>query len=191
LHTCPVSPDTQTSACSTVTITVFQLVKKYGNVLSLDFGNLSSVLITGLPLIKEVLSQTDQSFVHRPVTPLRERIFRENGLIMSNGQIWKEQRRFTLTTLKNFGLGRKSLEERIQEEAYHLVEAIKVENGQPFNPHFKINNAVSNIICSITFGERFEYQDAQFQELLKLLDEVTFLEASRFCQVSSHLLYAG
>nr|XP_040145116.1 cytochrome P450 2J2-like [Ictidomys tridecemlineatus] len=162
---------------------VQKLVKKYGNVLSLDFGNLSSVLITGLPLIKEVLSQTDQSFLHRPVTPLRERIFRKNGLIMSNGQIWKEQRRFTLTTLRNFGLGRKSLEERIQEEAYHLVEAIKEENGQPFNPHFKINNAVSNIICSITFGERFEYQDAQFQELLKLLDEVTFLEASRFCQL--------
>ncbi|KAG3283280.1 cytochrome P450 2J2-like [Ictidomys tridecemlineatus] len=159
---------------------VQKLVKKYGNVLSLDFGNVSSVLITGLPLIKEVLSQTDQFFLHRPVTPLRERIFRGNGLIMSNGQIWKEQRRFTLTTLRNFGLGRKSLEERIQEEAYHLVEAIKEENGQPFNPHFKINNAVSNIICSITFGERFEYQDAQFQELLKLLDEVTFLEASRF-----------
>uniref|UniRef100_UPI000E5593DC cytochrome P450 2J2-like n=1 Tax=Urocitellus parryii TaxID=9999 RepID=UPI000E5593DC len=57
---------------------VQKLVKKYGNVLSLDFGNLSSVLITGLPLIKEVLSQTDQSFVHRPVTPLRERIFRKN-----------------------------------------------------------------------------------------------------------------
>nr|XP_027800835.1 cytochrome P450 2J2-like [Marmota flaviventris] len=58
---------------------VQKLVKKYGNVLSLDFGNLSSVLITGLPLIKEVLSQTDQSFVHRPVTPLRERIFRKNA----------------------------------------------------------------------------------------------------------------
>ncbi|KAM4807479.1 LOW QUALITY PROTEIN: cytochrome P450 2J2-like [Urocitellus parryii] len=162
---------------------VQKLVKKYGNVFGLHFGNVSSVLVTGLPLIKEVLSQTDQSFMHRPVTPVRECVFRENGLIMSNGQIWKEQRRFTLTTLRNFGLGRKSLEERIQEEAYHLVEAIKEENGQPFNPHFKINNAVSNIICSITFGERFEYQDAQFQELLKLLDEVTFLEASRFCQL--------
>uniref|UniRef100_A0A8D2AY18 Cytochrome P450 family 2 subfamily J member 2 n=1 Tax=Sciurus vulgaris TaxID=55149 RepID=A0A8D2AY18_SCIVU len=164
-------------------VAVQLLVKKYGNILSLDFGNLSSVLITGLPLIKEVLSNTDQYFVNRPLTPLRARIFGKNGLIMSNGQIWKEQRRFTLTTLRNFGLGRKSLEERIQEEAYHLIEAIKEENGQPFNPHFKINNAVSNIICSITFGERFEYHNAQFQELLKLLDEVTCLEASKCCQL--------
>lgn len=55
--------------------------------------------------------------------------------------------------------------------------------GQPFDPHFKINNAVSNIICSITFGERFDYEDTQFQELLRLLDEVTYLETSMWCQV--------
>lgn len=57
------------------------------------------------------------------------------------------------------------------------------EGGQPFDAHFKINNAVSNIICSITFGERFEYHDGQFQELLKLFDEVMYLEASMLCQL--------
>ncbi|KAF5923109.1 hypothetical protein HPG69_012198 [Diceros bicornis minor] len=164
-------------------LTLQRFVKKYGNIFSLDFGDLSSVVITGLPLIKEALVHQDQNFVNRPVTAIRERVFKKNGLIMSNGQVWKEQRRFALTTLRNFGLGKKSLEERIQEEAHHLIQAIEEENGQPFNPHFKINNAVSNIICSITFGERFEYQDDQFRELLRLLDEVTYLEASMRCQL--------
>lgn len=59
--------------------------------------------------------------------------------------------------------------------------------GQPFNPHFKIDNAVSNIICSVTFGERFEYQDDQFQEMLQLLDEATHLEASLWCHVRGSL----
>ncbi|XP_075396058.1 cytochrome P450 2J2-like [Tenrec ecaudatus] len=160
-----------------------KFVKNYGSIFCLDFGGLHGVFVTGLPLIKEVLAEKTQSIVNRPVTPIRERIFKTNGLIMSSGQVWKEQRRFALTTLRNFGLGKKNLEERIQEEARCLCEAIEEEKGQPFNPHFKINNAVSNIICSVTFGERFEYQDAQFQELLRLLDEVMFLETQRFCQL--------
>ncbi|XP_007089966.2 cytochrome P450 2J2 [Panthera tigris] len=160
-----------------------RLVEKYGNIFSLQLGDMSLVLITGLPLIKEVLVDQNQNFVNRPTTPIRERIFKNNGLIMANGQTWKEQRRFTLATLKNFGLGKKSLEECIQEEARNLIQAIKEENGQPFNPHFKMNNAVSNVICSITFGKRFDYEDAQFQELLRLLDDVTFQEASKRCQL--------
>ncbi|XP_004699690.1 cytochrome P450 2J2-like [Echinops telfairi] len=160
-----------------------KFVKQYGNLFSLDIGNLHCVVVSGLPLIKEALAHKDQTIVNRPVFPAREHIFKKNGLIMSSGQLWKEQRRFALTTLRNFGLGKKNLEERIQEEAHYLCEAIEEMKGKPFDPHFKINNAVSNVICSITFGERFEYQDAQFQELLRLLDETMCLEAGRWCQL--------
>ncbi|KAB0359668.1 hypothetical protein FD754_003824 [Muntiacus muntjak] len=160
-----------------------RFVTKYGNVFSMDFGTFPSVLITGLPLIKEALVHQDQNFANRPLMPIEIRIFNNKGLIMSNGHVWKEQRRFALTTLRNFGLGKKSLEERIQEEAAYLIQEIGEENGQPFNPHFTINNAVSNIICSITFGERFDYQDDQFQEMLRLFDEVMYLRTSVWCQL--------
>ncbi|XP_004607159.2 cytochrome P450 2J2-like [Sorex araneus] len=163
-------------------VQIQQLVKKYGNVIGMEFGDLHPVIITGLPLIKEALVEQGQHFMNRPAIPIRDRVFKKKGLVMSNGQTWKEQRRFTLTTLRNFGLGKKSLEERIQEEAYYLIQLIKEENGKPFDPHFKINTAVSNIICSITFGERFEYQDEKFQELLRMVDEIAWLEASTWCQ---------
>ncbi|KAM6217054.1 cytochrome P450 2J2-like [Rhynchocyon petersi] len=163
--------------------TIQRLADKYGNLVSMDIGPLRSIIVTGLPLIKEVLANPDHGVVNRPVNLLRKRVFKKSGLALSNGQEWKEQRRFALTTLRNFGLGKKSLEERIQEEAHHLIEAIEEEKGQPFDPHFKINNAVSNIICAVTFGERFEYEDAQFQELLKLLDEVTRLEIGVCCSL--------
>ncbi|XP_006879892.1 PREDICTED: cytochrome P450 2J2-like [Elephantulus edwardii] len=163
--------------------TLQKLMNKYGNLFSVEFGHFSTVLVSGMPLIKEVLTRPDQSLLNRPLMPIRERIFKRNGLIMSSGQEWKEQRRFALTTLRNFGLGKKSLEERIQEEARYLTDAIQEEKGQPFDPHFKINNAVSNIICSVTFGERFEYDDTQFQELLKLLDKAIHLESSLWCHL--------
>ncbi|XP_031233743.1 cytochrome P450 2J3-like isoform X2 [Mastomys coucha] len=164
-------------------VVIQQFVKKYGNLTSLDIGNIPSVIITGLPLIKEAFTNMEQNFLNRPVTPIRKRVFNNSGLIMSNGQTWKEQRRFALMTLKTFGLGKKSLEQRIQEEADCLVEAVGEEKGQPFDPHYKINSAVSNIICSFAFGKRFTYDDSQFHELLRLLEEATCLEASMMCQL--------
>uniref|UniRef100_A0A8C6QPY6 Cytochrome P450 2J6 n=1 Tax=Nannospalax galili TaxID=1026970 RepID=A0A8C6QPY6_NANGA len=181
LHTCWTPRHTGPLYC--VHLNLFQLVKKYGNVVSMDLGTMPSVVISGLSLIKETFTHLDQNFLNRPVTFSREHVFSKNGLIFSNGQTWKEQRRFALMTLKNFGLGKKSLEQRIQEEAHYLVEAIEEEKGQPFDPHFKINNAVSNIICSVTFGERFDYQDSRFQELLRLLDEALGLESSVLSQL--------
>ncbi|KAH0515085.1 Cytochrome P450 2J6 [Microtus ochrogaster] len=163
-------------------VAVQQLVKKYGNVISLDFGTMSSVIVTSLPLIKEAFTHLEENFMSRPRFPLQNLIFNENGLIFSSGQTWKEQRMFALMTLRNFGLGKKSSEQRMQEEAQHLVEVIKEEKGQPFDPYFKINNAVSNIICSITFGERFEYNDSQFQELLRLLDQAMYLSSSKMAR---------
>ncbi|XP_038190019.1 cytochrome P450 2J3-like isoform X2 [Arvicola amphibius] len=159
-------------------LAVQQLVKKYGNVISLDFGIMSSVIISSLPLIKEAFTQLEENFMSRPKFPIHKHIFKENGLVFASGQTWKEQRRFALMTLRNFGMGRKSIEHRIQEEARHLVGAIKEEKGQPFDPHLKIHNAVSNVICSITFGERFDYHDEQFHELLRLLEEAMYLGSS-------------
>ncbi|XP_072505766.1 cytochrome P450 2J2-like [Notamacropus eugenii] len=163
--------------------TIQKLAREYGNVFCTYAGNLAIMTVTGLPLIKEVLVNQDQVFIDRPKIPVHHHVFKTHGLLMSNGQEWRQQRRFALMTLRNFGLGKKTLEDRIREEARYLTEAITEEKGQPFDPHFQINNAVSNIICSITFGHRFDYHDSQFRELLKSLDEVLLLEARWESQV--------
>ena len=56
--------------------------------------------------------------------------------------------------MRDFGLGKHSIEERIQDEAGVLVEQFRSKNGQPFDPQADIVKAVSNIICSITLGKR-------------------------------------
>lgn len=58
---------------------IFQFVKKYGNLISIDFGNISSVVITGLPLIKEALTQMEQNIMNRPLSVMQERISNKNG----------------------------------------------------------------------------------------------------------------
>ncbi|XP_062994255.1 cytochrome P450 2J2-like [Elgaria multicarinata webbii] len=160
-----------------------KLREKYGNVFSLQLGNQRLVIVNGLHLMKEALVHQGENFVDRPRFPLMLEIFGEFGLINSNGLSWKQQRRFALSTLRSFGLGKRSLEERIQEESRYLMDAIEEEKGQAFDPHFQINNAVSNIICSITFGGRFDYHDSQFQTLLHLLDRTLYLQGSIWNQL--------
>ncbi len=53
-----------------------------------------------------------------------------------------------------------------------VVFVLQEMNGKSFNARYPIHSAVSNIICSLLFGERYEYDDPEFQELIDVLDEI-------------------
>ncbi|KAM9007698.1 cytochrome P450 2J2-like [Ara ararauna] len=161
-------------------LSLFQLTARYGNIFSVQFGSLTFVVLNGYQMVREAFVHQAEIFTDRPNIPLLQEIFRGFGLISSNGPIWRQQRKFTLATLKSLA---GSFEEKVQEESRYLVETIEEEKGQPFDPHYKINSAVSNIICSITFGNRFDYHDNRFQELLHSLAETLLLIGSFWGQV--------
>ncbi|XP_040298665.1 cytochrome P450 2A6-like isoform X2 [Bufo bufo] len=76
-------------------------------------------------------------------------------------------RQFSLLTLKDFGMGKKSLEEPIQVEAQHLVDYFRSSNKQPINPSTNLSCAASNIIASVLVGIRYEYTDQKWMKILQ------------------------
>ncbi|RXN24294.1 cytochrome P450 2J2-like isoform X2 [Labeo rohita] len=146
--------------------------KQYGNILSIRILGSRIVVLIGYKTVKQVYLQEGDNLADRPKLPIFYDTFGDKGLVAANGYSWKQQRRFALSTLQNFGMGKKSLEPSIQLECHLLNEAI---SSQPFDPHILLSNAVSNVICVLVFGDRFEYSDNDFQTLLKKIrDSVVF-----------------
>lgn len=65
-----------------------------------------------------------------------------------------------------------------------LMDCMKGNSGRPYDYQIWIGNAVSNVICNIVFGSRFEYDNSEFKELLNILNanvqEAGNLEALNF-----------
>ncbi|XP_070764842.1 cytochrome P450 2J2-like [Enoplosus armatus] len=160
-----------------------QLAGKYGDVYSLRMGQMWFVVLNSFEVVKEALVNQGDSLVARPVLPLQQDVAHGLGVIFSNGNIWKQQRRFAISTLRYFGFGKKSLEPIILDEFTHCAKDFNSYKGKPFNPHLIINKTVSNIICSLVFGHRFEYSDEKFMKLMKWFDKGLQIEASIWAQL--------
>ncbi|XP_011807890.1 PREDICTED: cytochrome P450 2A13-like isoform X2 [Colobus angolensis palliatus] len=91
------------------------------------------------------------------------------GVAFSNGERAKQLRRFSIATLRDFGVGKRGIEERIQEEAGFLIEALRGTRGANIDPTFFLSRTVCNVISSIVFGDRFDYEDKEFLSLLRMM----------------------
>ncbi|XP_048413320.2 cytochrome P450 2D3-like isoform X1 [Stegostoma tigrinum] len=163
-----------------------KLWKQYGDVVGVQFGWTNTVILNGYATLKEALVKKSEDFADRPQFPVYEDIFKITGegiVFARYGPWWKEQRRFSLSTLRNIGLGKRSLETRINAEAEFLNKEFENAKGLPFDPHISLNHATSNIICSIVFGERFDYQDEKFHKFLHYVGESFVLEGGFWGQV--------
>ncbi|XP_076622110.1 putative cytochrome P450 303a1 [Colletes latitarsis] len=134
------------------------LCKKYGPVVGLKIGTDRIVVLNDHESIRTMLS--DEACDGRPIGPVYEtRTFgSRKGLIVVDGDLWTEQRRFVLKQLREFGFGRESMATIIEEEAQWLVEHFRKMIKDECNN--RINK--SKVSCNNN-----EYDDGQIYKLIK------------------------
>uniref|UniRef100_A0A8C7UJZ9 Uncharacterized protein n=1 Tax=Oncorhynchus mykiss TaxID=8022 RepID=A0A8C7UJZ9_ONCMY len=144
--------------------------QKHGSVFTVWLGSKPVVVISGFQAIKDAFVTQGEEFSGRANYPVIMTVSKGYGVLVSSGKRSKDLRRFSLMTLKTFGMGRRSIEERVQEEAKMLVKAFGEYRDSVVNPKELLCNCVGNVICSIVFGHRFENDDPMFQLIQKAVD---------------------
>ncbi|NXG44563.1 CP2J2 protein, partial [Psilopogon haemacephalus] len=171
------------------------MAKIHGNVFTLWLSNVPVVVLQGFQAVKEGLTVHAEDVAGRPISKSFYDLTRGNGVMFSNGYLWKQQRRFGLATMRKMGVGKKYQEHRLQEEARHLVEYLEQTAGKPLDPTMPIVHTVSNVISSVIFGHRFSKEDENFHRLIDSIDcvtafgnSITFFAYEMFPWLSRHFL---
>ncbi|KAM4642702.1 cytochrome P450 2C5-like [Discoglossus pictus] len=155
----------------------------YGPVCTIYMGSRPTVILTGYKAVKEALIDLGDVFLNRGTLPVFEHLFDNGSLGLANGESWKQLRHFSLLTLRDFGMGRKSLEEPIRREAQYLVEYFKNTNREPTDPSTTITCASSNIIASVLMGTRYDYIDKKWMKLMHDVHEGFHIFSSTWGQL--------
>ncbi|XP_056117730.1 cytochrome P450 2K3-like [Rhinichthys klamathensis goyatoka] len=148
-----------------------ELSKTHGNIFQVFLGPRKIVVLIGYKTVKEALVNYAEEFGDRKIEPGCRITHNGHGILFSNGENWREMRRFALSNLRDFGMGKRGSEEKIIEEIQYLKGEFEKFEGKPFDTTQPVNYAAANIISSIVYGSRFEYTDPQFTEMVDMTNE--------------------
>ena len=81
--------------------------------------------------------------------------------------------------LRDLGFGKGSMEDRIIDEISYLIERFDKLNGQPTEIHNTLAPSMSNNICHLVFGHRYETDDP----IRTLLDTTLDVANQMFTQI--------
>nr|XP_038946667.1 cytochrome P450 2C13, male-specific isoform X1 [Rattus norvegicus] len=157
--------------------------KTYGPVYTLYVGSQPTVVLHGYEALKEALVDHGEEFSGRGRLPICEKVAKGQGIAFSHGNVWKATRHFTVKTLRNLGMGKGTIEDKVQEEAKWLVKELKKTNGSPCDPQFIMGCAPGNVICCIILQNRFDYEDKDFLNLIEKVNEAVKIISSPGIQV--------
>ncbi|XP_076179782.1 cytochrome P450 18a1 isoform X1 [Ptiloglossa arizonensis] len=150
-----------------------ELAKKYGPMFSARLGTQLVVVLSDHRTIRDTFRR--EEFTGRPHTEFIN-ILGGYGIINTEGAMWKDQRKFLHDKLRSFGMtymggGKKIMESRIMREVRMFLRGLAMRGGAPMDVSASLGMSISNVICSIIMGVRFQHGDARFKRFMDLIEE--------------------
>ncbi|GMR56945.1 hypothetical protein PMAYCL1PPCAC_27140 [Pristionchus mayeri] len=149
--------------------------KEYGDIYTYWMGPFPIVTVNEINLVQQMFVQDGDNYTDRASFGKLTETYRGGnyGIVETNGQVWREQRRFTLHTLRDLGLGKERMQEQILDEAAYLLSELESEckaMGKAW-PIKYTEKTVASVINLMLFGYRFDKErETEFYRVRKMLD---------------------
>lgn len=150
-------------------LTFVEWSKKYGEICCFQNGSQLIVLLNSYRALKEAFMGND-AFNGRPNAKYLRMIVKNSGVVLNDGPVWHEHRRFLLRVLRDFGFGRILSEEIISSEWKKMQQKLDALVGKPLEIRPMLIGRINNVIAHLSLGERTAAEDPQFPELTKRLE---------------------
>ncbi|GAV10016.1 hypothetical protein RvY_19505, partial [Ramazzottius varieornatus] len=144
--------------------------KKLGKIYSCRLGGKTVIVLNDAEIIREALFQP--VFSGRPRMYTAEVTGKRLGITFASDETWSIHRTFAFKTFRALGVGQGKIAELIQEEAEKMVNNISQLNGQTFCTTQIIRTTIGNLLASILFGERFDYDDPETHAFFNKMNAV-------------------
>ncbi|KAI6227673.1 (pine wood nematode) hypothetical protein [Aphelenchoides fujianensis] len=168
------------AACSRYEEKFLEWRDAYGPLYTYWLGEQPIVAVCDADLAKRMFVDNGGDYVGRPTGANFQRYVKENkkgGVIFAEGLFWVDQRRFAIRTLRDMGLAKHAMEERILEEIQTISENIRrdIECGvDEHDVHRHIDIGVGNVINNLIFGLRYtqDGREAEFYRVKELTGQI-------------------
>ncbi|XP_017882731.1 methyl farnesoate epoxidase-like [Ceratina calcarata] len=155
-----------------------RLAEKYGPVVGIRLGfDEPMIIVSGKPAITEMLNRAE--FDGRP----NGFLFRyrtggtRQGILFTDTNVWQNQRRFALKTLKQYGFGKNSMEEMLKHDAITLTNVVLelTRRGTIKTISSVVSAAVLSSLWFLIDGTKFDVgtEDPNLAEAINILQSLT------------------
>uniref|UniRef100_A0AC34FN43 Cytochrome P450 n=1 Tax=Panagrolaimus sp. ES5 TaxID=591445 RepID=A0AC34FN43_9BILA len=153
----------------------------YGDLHTIWFGDTPVVSVNDFPTIVEKFVKNGDSVSGREESTLFLEVTKNGpyGITFIDGPLWKEQRKFGLKTLRDLGMGKDVMQEKVLHEVSCLLDEVKDNlkcNNNVISMQNLIDQAVGSVINSIVLGYRFDKEnESDFYKLKHHIETVFHL----------------
>ncbi|GMR62870.1 hypothetical protein PMAYCL1PPCAC_33065, partial [Pristionchus mayeri] len=123
------------------------------------------VQITDYDILKEAFIDKGDDFTGRPDNEIFQEVLSfgpNTGVISSNGDSWRENRRAAISILRDFGMGKNLMEEQIRNSVAEFIDHLDaIEDKDHVDLRWPIQVMIANVINEILFGYRYKYDDCK------------------------------